>query len=324
MSTLNVGTANATTVNVGTGGLVFNDGTTQTTAPNPALALNDLTNVTAGSPSTGQQLQWNGSAWVNADASGGIDEGTVGQRANSPTGSSIRYNTDDDVLEAYMRNGGESMQAGWYAVGGRQLICRREIKTASSSHDFVWGSQSSQSNTKFWAYEVVFNFFESNGSGWYWRFRDANGSINSSEYYWANYLRAANDGSARMNGNSRGEVYLNCVTDSYRNTPNGEGHHLFHMYMMNCPNSDGANYWSYRWNGAGGNLTEGGNGMGLWGGGSWRGAASQGNSYPITGLRLYYTEGGKTVSQGAHTIVSVYGLAGHEGRNIGENYGLYG
>ena len=52
LSTLNVGTANATTVNVGTGGLVFNDGTTQTTAPNPALALNDLTNVTAGSPST--------------------------------------------------------------------------------------------------------------------------------------------------------------------------------------------------------------------------------------------------------------------------------
>ena len=132
------------------------------------------------------------------------------------------------------------------------------------------------------------------------------------------YLRAANDGAARMNGNSRGEVYLNCVTDSYRNTPNGEGHHLFHMYMMNCPNSDNANYWSYRWNGAGGNLTEGGNGMGLWGGGSWRGASASGNSYPITGLRLYYTEGGKTVSQGAHTIVSVYGLAGHEGRNIGE------
>ena len=120
-----------------------------------------------------------------------------------------------------------------------------------------------------------------------------------------------------MNGNSRGEVYLNCVTDSYRNTPNGEGHHLFHMYTMNCPNSDNANYWSYRWNGAGGNLTEGGNGMGLWGGGGWRGASASGNSYPITGLRLYYTEGGKTVSQGAHTIVSVYGLAGHEGRNIG-------
>ena len=24
------------------------------------------------------------------------------------------------------------MQAGWYAVGGRQLICRREMKTTSS------------------------------------------------------------------------------------------------------------------------------------------------------------------------------------------------
>ena len=88
--------------------------------------------------------------------------------------------------------------------------------------------------------------------------------------------------------------------------------------MSELPNSDNANYWSYRWNGAGGNLTEGGNGMGLWGGGSWRGAeVLVVTLVNHTGLRLYYTEGGKTVSQGAHTIVSVYGLAGHEGRNIG-------
>ena len=45
MSTLNVGTANATTVNVGTGGIRFSDTTTMTTAPVTDIALNDINNV---------------------------------------------------------------------------------------------------------------------------------------------------------------------------------------------------------------------------------------------------------------------------------------
>ena len=49
MSTLNVGTANATTVNVGTGGIRFSDTTTMTTAPVTDIALNDINNVSAAS-----------------------------------------------------------------------------------------------------------------------------------------------------------------------------------------------------------------------------------------------------------------------------------
>ena len=38
---------------------------------NFTLALNDLSNVSAGSPSSNQVLQWNGSAWVAATISSG-------------------------------------------------------------------------------------------------------------------------------------------------------------------------------------------------------------------------------------------------------------
>ena len=123
MSTLNVGTANATTVNVGTGGLVFNDGTTQTTAPNPSIALNDITNVTAPSPSAEQVLQWNGSAWVNADSSGGIEVGTRAQRPGSPQNmANMRYNTTDDVLENYLLNCVVVFQTVFQSVGFKHLI----------------------------------------------------------------------------------------------------------------------------------------------------------------------------------------------------------
>lgn len=61
MSELNVGTVNAATIQTGATGVQFNDGTAITTKN---IALNDLTDLNAGSPGTNQTLTWNGSAWV--------------------------------------------------------------------------------------------------------------------------------------------------------------------------------------------------------------------------------------------------------------------
>ena len=64
MSQLNVGTVNATTITTGQTGVQFHDGTSVSTSPIGSMSLNDLTDLTAGSPGVNQQLTWNGSAWV--------------------------------------------------------------------------------------------------------------------------------------------------------------------------------------------------------------------------------------------------------------------
>ena len=61
MSTLNVGTVNAATVN-------YTGDSTSSTSAN--RSLEDMTNV-SGTPGTNQSLIWNGSAWAPANASGG-------------------------------------------------------------------------------------------------------------------------------------------------------------------------------------------------------------------------------------------------------------
>ena len=73
MGTLNCTQVNATQVAVGTGGITFNNGSTLSAAP--SNTLNDLTDVSVSSPSTNDLLSWNGSAWVNATVSTGIDSG---------------------------------------------------------------------------------------------------------------------------------------------------------------------------------------------------------------------------------------------------------
>ncbi len=64
MSQLNVGTVNATTITTGATGVQFNDGTSQASAAIGSMSLNDLTDLSAGTPGVNQQLTWNGSAWV--------------------------------------------------------------------------------------------------------------------------------------------------------------------------------------------------------------------------------------------------------------------
>ena len=118
MGTLNCTNVNATQVTVGTGGVAFQDGSSMTSAQTGTL--NDLNNVSAGSPSTGQFLQWNGSNWVNATVQQGIESGTRSQRPSSNQLTPFRWNTETQVqLEAqfiwYSRGKDLAIQASSYA-----------------------------------------------------------------------------------------------------------------------------------------------------------------------------------------------------------------
>ncbi|AOO14242.1 hypothetical protein Sn110110_048 [Cyanophage S-RIM14] len=94
MSQLNVGTVNATTITTGATGVQFDDGSSQATAAIGSMTLNDLNDLSAGTPGVNQQLTWNGSAWapqttqqniVKVWANGGT---TVDQVCSSRRGSS--------------------------------------------------------------------------------------------------------------------------------------------------------------------------------------------------------------------------------------------
>lgn len=328
MSTLNVGTANATTVNVGTGGIVFNDSTSLTTAPSTSLALNDLTNVTAPSPQTEQVLQWNGSAWVNADASGGIEEGTTAQRPGSPTGSSMRYNTDYDVLESYFRNGGENNRAGWYAAGGRQLIAHYSSGQGSlGSIDINWGTAAGQNNSTYWGYEIHMSFYENpdNRCHYYMRFKAADGQVKSgSDYYYNHEGWCANDGVYSRNDNPAGEIYLSAPSSYSQDGGENVAHTSFQFFLHNCPNSRNARDWSFFWHGAHSRSQEGGGACHMDGGGGWTGGTQssvRGQTRPIQGFRLYYGGQNTVAVDGVHTIISVFGIAGFEGNEFPQNYG---
>ena len=65
MSQLNVGTVNATTITTGATGVQFHDGTTQSSSAIGSMTLNDLNDLSAGTPGVNQQLTWNGSAWTD-------------------------------------------------------------------------------------------------------------------------------------------------------------------------------------------------------------------------------------------------------------------
>lgn len=330
MSTLNVGTANATTVNVGTGGIRFSDTTTMTTAPVTDIALNDINNVSAASPSADQVLQWNGSAWVNADASGGIEVGTRSQRPSNPSGamSNMRYNTTDDYLENYFYNGGEGSQTGWHAVGGRQLIAHRTVQESVSSIDIRWGQAATNTRQKYWGYEIHFSFFENNSNDTYWYLRWWDGQNSLSQggnYYYNMELWASNDGNFGGNQNGGSEIFLNSWS-TYRGTANGESHHSFVMWMHNCPHNSSGHYWSYHWKGGGSQIQEGGGGGNITGGGGWNGGNSSpqnGNVFPIRGFRLYYNPSSRNVSQGINTNISVFGISGFEGEQYNNGYGDY-
>lgn len=320
MSTLNVGTANATTVNVGAGGIVFSNSSTLSAAPTPVTSSNlqDLSNVqAASSPSTGQVLSWNGSAWVNSDPSGGVEQGTQGQRPSASAGI-VRYNTTRDVLEMYHRNSNGYNRAGWYAVGGRQMLANAQVQESVGSIDIRWGGGASTNSSNYWMYEIAMSFFENptNDTYWYMRFFDQDNNLSNSGYYYEFFGRYSGDGNYENTYNNDGQIYLNS-TSTYRGQTNGEGHHNFMFYLAHTPNNT-CNYWSYHWRGGGGFNQENGQGGHYKGGGVWTNGAVNRN---IRGFRLYWNGNSYDQPQGVNSVISVYGMGGHEGDELLNSYG---
>ena len=216
MGTLNCTNVNATQVTVGTGGVAFQDGSSMTSAQTGTL--NDLNNVTAGSPSTGQFLQWNGSAWVNATVQQGIESGTRSQRPSSNQLTTFRWNTETQVHESYFDYGGENNVAGWHAVGGRQLIAHAQRKDAWSSFDLFWGQSVSRTSGRYAGYEIMISLFEPNGDNgeYYMRFIRGNGSVDTGgRYFHTVRSHHINDGFPRNNESGQDLIRLVNSDNSY-------------------------------------------------------------------------------------------------------------
>jgi hypothetical protein len=322
MSTLNVGTANATTLNLGIGGIVFNDATSITTAP-VQPALNDVTDVTITTPAPDDTLVWNGSQWINQAPEGGIGIGTVAERPVSDLNNVIRWNTETEVLETYLDHNSNNSTAGWHAVGGRQLIAHTMRKDGWSSFNISWGQSASKNSGRYYAYEVFMNFYEQNGNNaeYYVRFiRGDNGNVDTGgNYYYSVESHHINDGFPRNNESGQDFIRIVNSDNSYDLRSNGESTYLCHFMMCNTPNSSTANYWSFFYNCAGHSGQGGGY---LRGGGTWRSpAGAESSTYPINGIQIYNNQNQRAVTSGINVSISVFGISGQEGREFLDNYG---
>ena len=319
MGTLNCTQVNATQVAVGTGGITFNNGSTLSAAP--SNTLNDLTDVSVSSPSTNDLLSWNGSAWVNATVSTGIDSGNRASRPSSNQLTTFRWNTETEVHESYFDHNGEgSNGASWHAIGGRQLIARAQRKDAWSSFNVFWGQSVSRQSGRYAGYEIYMSFFEPSGDNgeYYLRFIRGNGNVDSGgRYYHTVRSHHINDGFPRNNENGQDLIRLINSDDSYDLGSNGESSFVYRGFIGNTPNSSTCNYWSYVFDG-GGYSRQGGQRIHI--GGNWRCDHAESNSYPINGIQMICNRSMRNVGQGVNCIISVFGVAGFEGAELYDSY----
>ena len=318
MGTLNCTNVNATQVTVGTGGVAFQDGSSMPSAQTGTL--NDLNNVSAGSPSTGQFLQWNGSNWVNATVQQGIESGTRSQRPSSNQLTTFRWNTETQVHESYFDYSGENNVAGWHAVGGRQLIAHAQRKDAWSSFDLYWGQSVSRTSGRYAGYEIMISLFEPNGDNgeYYMRFIRGNGNVdNGGRYFHTVRSHHINDGFPRNNENGQDLIRLVNSDNSYDMGSNGESSMVYRMFVGNTPNSSTCNYWAYCIEG-GGFSGQGGQRIHI--GGNWRCDHAESNSYPINGIQMICNRNMRSVGQGVNCIISVMGVSGFEGAELYDSY----
>jgi len=310
MSQINVGTVNASV----------------------GVQLNPYTSVTRPSGSNGllifnsdlgQPEIYSGGSWSSVGGSDPdlIGSGTTASRPTSDQNSRIRWNTDNQVLETYLDHNSGNSSAAWHAVGGKQLLARCTRKDAWGSVDILWGGAGGR-NTKYYAYEIIMNFYEPSDANrnYYARFIDGNGNVDSNggRYFWSMTWQHANDGISRHNSGTGGTSYFPISTannGSYQLLSNGEASYGATLYVTNAPNDSTANYWAW-WLHSGGSSEQGG-GFHL-GGGSWRNATRMNsNAYPLNGIRVYTDNTQRSVSNGVNLVVSVFGISGHEGQELG-------
>ena len=309
MSQINVGTVNASV------GVQLNP---YTSASRPA-GSNGLLIYNSD---LGQPEIYTGGAWSTVGGSDPdiIGTGTTANRPTTDLTSRLRWNTDNHVLETYLDHNNGNSNAAWHAVGGKQLIARCTRNDAWSSVDILWGGVAGR-NTKYYAYEIVLNYFEPSDANrtYYARLIDGNGTADTGNtYFWSMYWQHANDGVTRHNSGTGGTTYLPISTAnnaSYELLSNGEASYGAILYLTNTPSDATSNYWSW-WLHSGGSSEQGG-GFHL-GGGAWRNATRiGGNAYPCNGIRVYTNNTQRAVTSGVNLVVSVFGIAGHEGQELG-------
>jgi hypothetical protein len=108
------------------------EGSTATVSIN--ATLDNLSDVTVASPSNGQVLQYNGSAWVGAVVAGGA---TVSASAPaSPQAGAIWFDSDDGKTYVYYSDGSSSQ---WVEIGGNpQAVTISDTSPASPITGQIW------------------------------------------------------------------------------------------------------------------------------------------------------------------------------------------
>jgi hypothetical protein len=316
MSQLNVGTLNVGTTQF-TG-----DNSQQTSAPPTTVD-----SLIGGSPTTNQGLRWNGSNWVPADIKE-VSSGNSGARPSTDRLTTLRWNTENEVLENYLDHNTENSSAGWHAVGGRQLIAHTQRQDSWSSVDIKWGGFAGR-NTKYYGYEIIIGFFEPGGGNgrMYGRFVRGDGTVDTGggRYFWSNEWIHANDGITRWNSGTGGQSYFPLTTGnngSYDLRSNAEGTMTSRIQITNCPNNNTADRWAYTLHSA---MDSEQNGGYMIGGGVWRCPyRKNSNAYPLNGLRIYMNTSARSCSSGPNLVVSVFGISGFEGSEYLNSYPTVG
>ena len=116
--------------------------------------IQDLSNVTITSPSNGQVLKWNGTAWINdsdaTTAGGGGASVTVSDTAPStPSNGDLWYKSDEGRLKIYYNDGSSSQWVdanpiGSGSGGGASVTTDDNAPTSPSDGDLWWKSNEGQ------------------------------------------------------------------------------------------------------------------------------------------------------------------------------------
>ena len=131
----------------------YNDLTNKPTIPNN---IQDLSNVTITSPSNGQVLKWNGTAWINdtdsTTSGGGGSSVTVSDTAPStPSNGDLWFKSDEGRLKIYYNDGSSSqwvdanpIGSGSGGGGGAAVTTDDNAPSNPSDGDLWWKSNEGQ------------------------------------------------------------------------------------------------------------------------------------------------------------------------------------
>ena len=125
-----------------------------TNKPTIPSNIQDLSNVTITSPSNGQVLKWNGTAWINdtdsTTSGGGGASVTVSDTAPStPSNGDLWYKSDEGRLKIYYNDGSSSQWVdanpiGSGSGGGASVTTDDNAPTAASDGDLWYKSDEGQ------------------------------------------------------------------------------------------------------------------------------------------------------------------------------------